>query len=257
MSEEIFDVVDDRDRVIGRQTRREVHHRGLKHRAVHVLVFNQRGELFLQKRSFKKDTFPGAWDSSASGHLDAGENYDTCAVRELREEIGLVVPRSPKRQFKIDACEETGREFVWVYRCDANGPFRLNQEELECGAFFKPDHINRWMAERPRDFADSFRLVWKYFLSPPAPKPPKPRPVAKPIKAKPAPRPLPSKAPAPVHKQVKPNAATAKSAPPKKVQQKVKPAKKPAAKPTRSSPRRPVRPSPKAPPGKRAPKARR
>lgn len=171
MSEEIFDVVDDRDRVIGKQTRREVHRRGLKHRAVHVLVFNARGEVFLQKRSFKKDTFPGAWDSSASGHLDTGETYDACAVREAREEISLFLERTPKRQFKIDACPETGSEFVWVYRCESNGPFRLNLDELECGAFFKADHINRWMAERPRDFADAFRLVWKYYLNPPKPKP--------------------------------------------------------------------------------------
>lgn len=180
MSEEIFDVVDDRDRVIGRQTRREVHRRGLKHRAVHVLVFNERGEVYLQKRSFKKDTFPGAWDSSASGHLDSGETYDACAVREAREEIGLFLHRTPKRLFKIEACAQTGQEFVWVYRTESNGPFRLNLDELECGAFFKADHINRWMAERPRDFADSFRLVWKYLFNPP---PPKPKAVTRPAKA--------------------------------------------------------------------------
>lgn len=185
MSDEIFDVVDDRDRVIGRQSRREVHRLGLKHRAVHVLVFNSRSEVFLQKRSFKKDTFPGAWDSSASGHLDSGESYDACAVRETREEIGLFLDRTPKRLFKIDACSQTGLEFVWVYRVESGGPFRLNLEELECGAFFKPDHINRWMSERPRDFADAFRLVWKYVLNPP---PPKPKPVPRPVKPlKPAP----------------------------------------------------------------------
>lgn len=240
MSEEIFDVVDDRDRVIGRQTRREVHARGLKHRAVHVLVFNQRGELFLQKRSFKKDTFPGAWDSSASGHLNSGEHYDPCAVRELREEIGLFLHRCPKRQFKIDACEQTGREFVWVYRCESNGPFRLNQEELECGAFFKPDHINRWMAERPRDFADSFRLVWKYFLNPPPPKPPKEKAVAKPAKTKVAQSSAP-KAKAVVRKpavpvQRKPHAAT--TAKPVKS----KPAKQTSAKPPRIAKAKPARP---------------
>lgn len=183
MSEEIFDIVDDRDRVIGKQTRQEIHRRGLKHRAVHVLVVNERGEVYLQKRSFKKDTFPGAWDSSSSGHVDSGETYDACAVRETREEIGLFLKRAPKRLFKIEACPQTGLEFVWVYRSEFNGPFRLNPDELECGAFFKPDHVNRWMAERPRDFADAFRLVWKYFLNPPPPPTPKPvakaRPVAK------------------------------------------------------------------------------
>jgi isopentenyldiphosphate isomerase len=91
MSEEIFDVVNERDEVTGQLPRREVHRLGLKHRAVHVLVFNRAGQIFLQKRSMRKDIWPGAWDSSASGHLDTGEDYDACAVRELREEIGLRV----------------------------------------------------------------------------------------------------------------------------------------------------------------------
>src|SRR3954451_14546172 len=121
-ADEIFDVVNDRDEVIGRNTRGEVHRLGLKHRAVHVLVFNRRGELFLQKRSLKKDTFPGAWDSSTSGHLDQGEDYDACALRELWEEIGLKVPHPPARWFKIDACRKTGQEFVWVYHCESEGP---------------------------------------------------------------------------------------------------------------------------------------
>src|SRR5438309_1042142 len=160
MSEEIFDVVNERDEIIGRQTRREVHRLCLKHRAVHVLVFNSRGEIFLQKRSLKKDCFPGKWDSSASGHLDCSETYDACAVRELQEEIGLELTTPPKRLFKIDACPETGQEFVWVYRCEAEGPFTLHPEEIECGDWFAPERVTRWMAERPQDFASALLLIW-------------------------------------------------------------------------------------------------
>ena len=104
MKEEIFDVVNERDEVIGRQTRGEVHRLGLIHRAVHVLVFNAAGQVFLQKRSMKKDRQPGLWDSSASGHVDADEDYDACAARELREEIGLQLPDAPRRLFKLAAC---------------------------------------------------------------------------------------------------------------------------------------------------------
>src|SRR5207237_9662560 len=117
MSEEMFDVLDESDRVIGRQARSEVHRRRLLHRAVHVLVFNSAGELFLQRRSMAKDTFPGAWDSSSSGHLSCGEDYDPCALRELQEEIGLIPQRPPQRLFKVDACAETDQEHLWVYRC--------------------------------------------------------------------------------------------------------------------------------------------
>src|SRR5436189_1813515 len=103
MKEEIFDVVNERDEVIGQECRSEVHRLGLRHRAVHVLIFNQRGEVFLQKRSMQKDTFPGAWDSSASGHLDRGEGYDDCALRELQEELGVVLATPPEKLFKLVA----------------------------------------------------------------------------------------------------------------------------------------------------------
>src|SRR5829696_1754927 len=161
MSEEIFDVVNERDEVIGRETRREVHRTGLKHRAVHVLVFNSRGELFLQKRSQTKDTFPGAWDSSASGHLCCGEDYDQCALRELEEEIGLQPTTPPERLFKIDACAETGQEHVWVYRCISDQSLMLNAEEIERGDWFTPTFISRWIGEKPCEFATTFPMIWQ------------------------------------------------------------------------------------------------
>lgn len=164
MSEEIFDVVNDRDEVIGQAPRSEVHRRKLKHRAVHVLVFNSRGELFLQKRSMQKDCFPGAWDSSASGHLDRGEQYDACAMREVREELGVQLPATPDRLFRIEACAETGQEFVWVYQCRHEGPFNLHPEEIERGGWFAPAEITRWMAAKPEEFASGLVLIWRRWL---------------------------------------------------------------------------------------------
>ena len=161
MSVEIFDVVNERDEVIGRESRSEVHRLGLMHRAVHVLVFNAVGEVFLQKRSMTKDRQPGLWDSSASGHVDSGEDYDACAVRELGEEIGLQLSAAPQRQFKLAASAETDQEHVWVYRCEAEGPFRLHPEEIERGGWFAPEEVMRWMAERPEDFAGALLVILK------------------------------------------------------------------------------------------------
>jgi len=160
MHEEIFDIVNQRDEVIGRLPRRLVHADGHKHRAVHVLVFNSRGQIFLQKRSMTKDTFAGAWDSSASGHVDCGEDYDACALRELREELGLILPAAPRRLFKITACAQTQQEFVWVYRCQSDGPFVLNPEEIDRGEWFAPGQVSKWVAEKPADFASGFVLLW-------------------------------------------------------------------------------------------------
>jgi isopentenyldiphosphate isomerase len=161
MTEEIFDVVNERDEVIGQQLRREVHRLGLIHRAVHVLVFNAAGHVFLQKRSLKKDRQPGVWDSSASGHVDTGEDYDACAVRELWEEIGLKLNVAPKRLFKLAACAETDQEHVWVYRCKAEGAFRLAPDEIERGGWYAPEAVTRWMEERPEEFASALLVIWK------------------------------------------------------------------------------------------------
>jgi isopentenyldiphosphate isomerase len=163
--DEIFDVVNERDEVIGRRPRPEVHRDGHKHRSTHVLVFNSRGEVFLQKRSMLKDTFPGAWDSSAAGHVDRGEDYDHCAMRELREELGLALSAPPQRLFKLEACPETGQEFVWVYRCQAEGPFTLHPDEIERGGWFSPSHISDWIAAKPQDFASGFVAIWMRLAS--------------------------------------------------------------------------------------------
>ncbi|HEY5298657.1 MAG TPA: NUDIX domain-containing protein [Verrucomicrobiae bacterium] len=165
MSEEIFNIVNERDEVIGQAPRQEIHARGLLHRAVHVLVFNSRGEIFLQKRSMKKDRQPGVWDSSCSGHADSGESYDETAVRELQEEIGLKIKSPLQKLFKIDACAETDAEFVWVYRCENNGPFQLHPDEIETGAWFAPDVVTKWVNDKPQDFASAFVLIWKMFFA--------------------------------------------------------------------------------------------
>jgi len=160
--DEIFDVVNERDEVIGRSTRREVHARGLRHRAVHVLVFDARGRVFLQKRSMAKDSAPGCWDSSCSGHLDAGEDYLHAAVRELVEEIGLRIaePQQLAPVLRSEACADTGNEFVWIYRIQSEGPFVLNAAEIERGEWFTPAEVTRAIAERPSEYARSFRYLW-------------------------------------------------------------------------------------------------
>lgn len=158
---EIFDVVDENDRVIGAATRHEVHTRKLRHRAVHVFVFNREGELFLQKRSRWKDAHPSKWDSSASGHVNSGDDYDSTAPREIEEELGV---RSPVAFVaKIPASEQTGFEFVQLYRAEHDGPFVLARSEIECGGFFSLALIAEWIEARPQEFATGFIECFKAF----------------------------------------------------------------------------------------------
>jgi isopentenyldiphosphate isomerase len=160
--EEWFDVVNERDEVVRRATRRDVHATGLWHRAVHVLVFDGAGRVFLQKRSMQKDLSPGLWDSSCSGHVDSGEDYDSAAARELGEEIGVESPSGspPSRWFRIDACEPTGWEFVWVYRLRYDGPLTLAPAEIQYGEWVAPEEVTARVATKPDDFCPSFKLIW-------------------------------------------------------------------------------------------------
>ena len=151
---EIFDVVDEEDRILRQASRHEVHAAGWRHRAVHIFVFNRAGEIFLQKRSRWKDRHPLQWDSSAAGHVNAGADYDETAVRELAEELGARA--AVERVGSIAACENTGWEFVQLYRAEHDGPFTLNPAEIESGAFFPTEQLVRWMESRPQDFAPGF-----------------------------------------------------------------------------------------------------
>ena len=158
-AEERFTVVDEQDRPKGAAPRGQVHANNLLHRAVHLLIFNPAGEVFLQLRSRGKDRHPLAWDSSAAGHVNAGEDYDQTAHRELLEELGIETPL--KRVAKLPASERTGYEFIWLYVGSYAKPLNPNPSEIEAGRFFPPAIVDGWIQARPREFAPGFVECWK------------------------------------------------------------------------------------------------
>jgi 16S rRNA (adenine1518-N6/adenine1519-N6)-dimethyltransferase len=158
--DEMFDVVDENDSVIRQEMRGIVHAEKLWHRAVHVVLLNKRGEIFLQKRSRLKDAHPGTWDTSASGHLDAGEDYQTAASRELEEELGQQGAEL-KRVATIGACAATGWEFVEFFESRQTGTVRFPCSEIEYGLWIAPGEVDAWVARRPEDFATGFLECWK------------------------------------------------------------------------------------------------
>lgn len=158
--DELFDVVNDRDEVIGQKRRADVHAQGLLHRAVSVFVFNSAGELLLQLRTATKDQYPLCWTSSCSGHVDAGEDYDTAAVRELREELGLTTPI--ERLAKFDAGPETANEFTVLYRTTADSIPSPEPEEIERVEFVALSEVARSVKESPDKFTPPFRTLFEW-----------------------------------------------------------------------------------------------
>jgi 16S rRNA (adenine1518-N6/adenine1519-N6)-dimethyltransferase len=132
----------------------------LKHRAVHIFVLNQKGEIFLQKRSRLKDKCPGLWDSSAAGHVDAGEEYENCAARELQEELGFTND-DVREVGKLGAHADTGWEHVRLYATLVKGKIRFPCVEIEYGEWFTMPQIEAWVEAVPEDFAPGFLACWK------------------------------------------------------------------------------------------------
>ncbi|MBR5523200.1 MAG: NUDIX domain-containing protein, partial [Akkermansia sp.] len=157
--DELFDVVDEQDRVLRQATRKEVHDGALLHRAVHVLVFNKNHDCLLQKRSLLKDRHPGVWDSSAAGHLDAGESYEDAARRELKEELGITDTKII-HVGTLPPTEHTGWEHVAIYAALYDGKVHFPAAEISGVMPFPASLIDTWLERRPQDFASSFALCW-------------------------------------------------------------------------------------------------
>lgn len=165
MNTEILSVVNEDDQVIDALPRNQIHAQGLRHRAVHILVFNQQEQLFLQKRSTKKDLNKGLWDTSAAGHVDQGEEYTFSAIRETQEELGIDIQNKIDFLFKLSACKSLGMEFIQVYLCHHDGPFRLNADEIDEGAWFSVQSISDRVNQGDPSLTETFKTIWQHYLS--------------------------------------------------------------------------------------------
>mgnify|MGYP001595519605 CR=1 FL=1 len=139
LKNELFDLVNEDDKVIGRALRKEVHcDKFLIHRSVTVLVFIN-GQLLLQKRSRTKDTYPFYWTSSCSGHVTAGDSYEETAKRELSEELGLKIKGRLTFLGKdlISFPKET--EIMATYRYETSDLVSIAEEEIAAYKLYSLD----------------------------------------------------------------------------------------------------------------------
>lgn len=160
---EVFDVVDKTDRIVGQAERRYVHEHKLLHRAVHVFIQIRNGGWLLQKRSAKKDIDPLLWTTSCSGHVDSGEDYEDSAVRECEEELGLEIRVADLEEvFRCSPCLETGHEFVRVYLLRCSDAFLPNDQEIIEVAEKGLEEIESGLACFPESYASSFRYLFPF-----------------------------------------------------------------------------------------------
>jgi isopentenyldiphosphate isomerase len=162
MPEEMLDVVNQKGETITSLPRSEIHgNPALLHRVVHVLVFNEKGELFLQKRSMSKDVAPGRWDTSVGGHVNAGETLDEAMKREMEEELGIAA-RTTEFLYSYIHSNEFESELVYTYSCVYNGAIHFQQDEI--------DEVRPWSLDEIRKsfgkgiLSDNFEHEIKMYL---------------------------------------------------------------------------------------------
>lgn len=167
---ELLDIVDDYDQVIGTLTRGEIHRRELKHRSVHVLVFDGDGSVLLQKRSMEKDECAGMWDTSCAGHVESGQDYAETAPRELEEELGFAPSVDLQVLFKMQPTADNGQEFAMVYSIDYKGPFIAAEDEIDELRWFTFKEVDEWVQAMSvvskaseQDLTSGFMEIWQRY----------------------------------------------------------------------------------------------
>ena len=159
--EELFDILDETGEKIGKASREEFHNGSFfLHGVVHVLVFNDSGCLYLQKRSKSKTIQPGKWDTSIGGHMVSGETLSQALKREAEEELGI--RDAPfEKLYSYIMVSDVEREFVTTFLCFWNGPVHFQKSEIDEVRCFTPEEIESRL--ETDFFTPNFEKEWSNY----------------------------------------------------------------------------------------------
>ena len=163
---EFSDVVNERDEVIGKASKKEIYEKLLTHRIVHILIFNTKGRMALQLQSKNKSFCPRHWNSAAAGHVLSGENYEQAALRELEEEIGvkteIIFQHKDLYEYKNNF-KKGLKKILGTFRTVFDGPFKINPREVEKVEFFTLDKIQDMIDSGEKFHPEMLFLLRKHF----------------------------------------------------------------------------------------------
>lgn len=147
-SEELVDIVNEKNEVVGKAKRGEAHSKGHIHRALSVLIIHSEGKVLLQQRSKHTKVHPLSWDLSISEHVLSGESYEDAGKRSVKEELGVEVEVKPvsktslqKRKYKFPEKVIYENEIVMMLAATHNGPFEIDTIEVSQVEFFSIEEI--------------------------------------------------------------------------------------------------------------------
>lgn len=169
MADVLIQIVDENDQPVGEATKEEAWDKGLIHRIVRIVISNKDGKILGQLRSPTKDIFPGCWDNSAAGHVDAGEDYDVAARRELEEELGIRnIPLKELGSYRSDETWNNHRfnRFTRCYLASLETlPQKLEAGKIDEVRWFTLDEIKALVRDHPDRVTDGLRQVIERFYT--------------------------------------------------------------------------------------------
>lgn len=166
-SEELVDIVNEKNEVIGKAKRGEAHLKGYIHRALSVLIVNSKGQILLQQRSKYPKVHPLSWDLSTSEHVLAGESYEEAGKRSVKEELGVEVEVRPatktslqRRKYEFPSKTIYENEIVMMLLAELEGPFKVDPVEVNKVEFFTVEEIEG-MIRKGEKFTPWFLDEWE------------------------------------------------------------------------------------------------
>lgn len=162
--EENVVLVDEHDNVLGSMGKMQAHMEGILHRAVSVFIFNEEGEMLLQKRAIEKYHSPGLWTNACCTHPRMNESFADCATRRLKEEMGFVTELTSAFSFIYKGDVENGlteHELDHVFIGQYDGAVRFDPAEVADSTFAPLNDIRQRLKDRPEEFTIWFRAIFE------------------------------------------------------------------------------------------------
>lgn len=159
-------LVNENDEVTGLMEKQQAHINGLLHRAFSVFLFNEKGEMLLQKRADDKYHSPGQWTNAVCSHPKQGESYVDGAKRRLKEELGIEADLTEKFHFIYKAAVGQNlweHELDYVFTGVYDGPFELNSGEVSEVRYISAADLDAELAKNPHHFTEWFKIILKEY----------------------------------------------------------------------------------------------
>lgn len=160
---EYLDIVDNKDKVIGKGTRKSVRKMHHIHRGVHVFIVNKKSEILIQQRSKDKDDRPLFYDASVGAQVLSGETYKQAALREAEEELGILDIKVNKI-CKYKSFSDRQREIRTLFLARYDGPFKIDKKEVEKIEFWSVEKVQETIQKGKVNFTKGFEISFGYYI---------------------------------------------------------------------------------------------